>query len=663
MSDQNTPHNEQLDLTNGDLANLKKATGSFDVNDVKDRISDELRILVDTAKENGLIERVEELLKSNDKFKKAYEQYWADNSEADAILSLWMAQQENTDRVEDYKFPYDRTSPAVLRRAARSIAGQMILSYRSYQLAEFSQPSDGKKPGFQLVTSDPDRELSEKEKKDLAQWEQTFSKKIFHVREGMQVKPSLFRFLTQSYEDYMTLDKIAMEVVRTNFSFNKDKKYSGKPLGLFLTDAGLIHRILPEQDLSQQVEYQWQNIRHDAKEQKRKQGLLPGQKKNDFIYRDDFRYVMVDELGELRQLFLSDQMILSSAHASTRYDEHGQGMSIIEKGIQVLRYIIDSVKYNYTRRSFQVQPKGILSVEGGDKASSALQREVNYLRKTIYGMLASSEQQWKIPIMGMPSKYKLNFTRLHESSKEMEDFLWLSTLFSWLCTFAGVDPENVAMASNKNAVGKQRLFDRTEEGAMLRSEDHGLRFFLSYFENILNDPTAANGEESFVEEITGMEGILFRFAGLDVEDESKKLEIKEKQLKTDTSRNELLALEDKKAIDEESFYVGGVNVFDIPGLSSETFGQLILKVQQEEQQEKAHERQMEQQSMFGGFGGGFGGPGGAPGGEASGGENEYEPYLANEEPDNEPAPAEMNKSRTSRGKQAAIYIQIEDEDE
>ena len=144
--------------------------------------------------------------------------------------------------------------------------------------------------------------------------------------------------------------------------------------------------------------------------------------------------------------------------------------------------------------------------------------EMALFRKMIWAISSGKKNQWKYPVIGLPKQADAKFVKFHESSKEMEDFMWWSTLMSIFCTYAGLSPEDINMASNKNTVGKQRLFDKKEEeGGMVWSQDMGLRFFLNHVESIINSAKIA-------EEITGMEGVKFQFAGLDVQDEIKKIE-------------------------------------------------------------------------------------------------------------------------------------------
>ena len=465
------------------------------------------------------------------------------------------------DSVDRYDFPHERIKPQLLRRAGNSAAARMIKQYRYHQLEEFAQVSDGKRPGFKLVFIDAERKATKKEQDTIAEWENIFARQFFFVPN--ENKPNMGKFLRYAFQDFFDLDKIAIETVRTQASTNKTKNYRGTPLGLALQDSGTIFHVLPrmEQANTGVDLYRWDRAGFSQKLEEA--GVA-------FEYEDEIRYLQVDRHGQRRAGYTDENMILSHAFGTTDLTEQFQGYSIVEQSLEILRYIIDSIIYNYTRRSTGTMPKGMITIEGATEDGFSRQ-EMELFRKLIWGIASGRKDKWKYPVLGTPKGVKPTFTRFHESSKEMEDFLWVSTLFSILCSFAGMDPENISLASQKNTLGKQRLFDKkAEEGAEFRSQDEGLRFFLNYMSGILN-------RAEFVEELTGLEGIEWRWLGLDVEDEVKKRELDKTALETTSSINDLLVAQDK---DEYELMMGDVNLYDIPAIGNPTILQLILQALQ-----------------------------------------------------------------------------------
>jgi len=486
---------------------------------------------------------------------------------ADMVISMQIDPEVQRDTVDNYNFPHERVMPVLLRRAGASAAPQMIKTYRFHQLAEFAQVSDGKKAGFNLVFTDSERKATKSEQDKIAKFEQIFAKQFFWVPN--EAKPSLTKFICYAYQDFFDLDKVAIEIVRTRGSFNKQFRFRGSPLGWQLVDGGTIHHVLPKFD---RVKSGMDNWRWDKKDYK---DLLKTAGISDEEYIDEARYIQIDRHQERKAAYTEEMMILSHAFGTTDVQEQHQGYSIIEKSLEILRYIVDSIIYNYTRRSTGTMPKGMITIEGATEDGFS-REEMELFRKLIWGIASGRKDHWKYPVLGTPKGVKPTFTRFHESSKEMEDFLWVSTLFSILCSFAGMDPENISLASQKNTLGKQKLFSKKEEeGVQVRSQDEGLRFFLNYLGSIINS-------SEIVEELTGIEGLQWAWAGLDVEDEVKNKDLQIKGLETTMSINDLLVAEDKNEVE---LMMGDVNIYDLPGSANPQFLQLITAALQAKQQE------------------------------------------------------------------------------
>ena len=461
------------------------------------------------------------------------------------------------DRVENYNFPRNRVSPRLLRRAGASVTIRMIKQFRNYQIAEFSKVSDGKNEGFKLKFIDPDRKATPKEMETIKKYEQIFATQFFYV--PMEEKPSLFKFMTYMFQDFFDLDKVAIEIVRQRASTNKKYDYRGIPLGFQLVDAATIYHIVPEEKVSRDKINQYRYDNDDYKKTLSDAGLAPE-------YRDEFRYVQVDRRHIKRAAYTEENMILSHAFGTTDIREQFQGFSIVEQGLDMIRYIIDSVVYNYTRRSTGTMPKGMIVVEGATEDGYS-RKEMELFRKLIWGIASGHKDKWKYPILGTPKGVKPQFIKFHESSREMEDFLWMSTLFSIVCALSGLNPEDISLASQKNTLGKSKMFQQEEKGgAQYRSQDEGFRFFLGYVAEIINQSKA-------VPEMTGIDGLAWTWYGLDIEDEAKKKELEKLSLETTSSVNDLLKAQDKPTA---TLMIGDQNLYDLPGIGNTTIMQGII---------------------------------------------------------------------------------------
>lgn len=548
----------------------EEQTNIDSLNSLRSDLAHNMRTFLTEAQSSGFAEEIDRMIEDDPEMEKSYKQFIkaidkrdGSGSLAEQMVGMFVDPDFQIDTVENYSFPHERVRPEILRRAGNSIPGNLIKSYRAHQLAEFGNISNGKDAGFKISFQDTDKVPTKAEKKKIRQAEQAFKDSMFYVPNDPN--PSLQKFLFYSYCDYFDLDKVAIALVRTIASANKRFGYRGEPIAMQLMDGATVYRIVPRN-----ISYpQYDTNRWDYNQfnyAKEKVGIRP-----EFI--DDYRFIQVDKVGKRRGIFKESEMILANAYGTTDVHNQFMGFSIVEKSLKVLRYMMDSIIYNYTRRSTQTMPKGMITLTGATEDGFS-RSEMALFRKMIWAISAGKKNQWKYPVIGLPKQSQANFVKFHESSKEMEDFAWWSTLMSLFCTYSGINPEDISMASNKNTVGKQKLFDKKEEeGGMVRSQDMGLRFFLNHFATTINSINVA-------EEITGIEGVSFNFTGLDVEDEIKKTEYNMKKLQTDTSINELLTAEDKKPFE---FMMGEINIFDIPGLANPQIQQTIMQTFQQQQ--------------------------------------------------------------------------------
>lgn len=541
--------------------------------DLKSAFVRQARDILSKAQKAGIISEIDESLKDPE-VRKAYDEFVAksvadDRETINHLLSIMFDIDTSYNSIDNYKFPQEMADYRILRRGGRSLPAQLIKSYRYNQIVEFAKIGDGKNPGFNITYLDRQKKLTAKERKLCSEVETLIANKFFFVPNCET--PTMSSFLSYAYNDIFDLDKIAVEINRENASFNSKYNYRGMPVSACIVDAGIIYPVVPKTE-REETRTNYLNFYQPVQTRNDQEQLLGYRT----YFQDEYRFGMVDKTMKLVALFTPERLIFRYFYGTTDIEQQFRGFSVVERSLNVMRYIMDSISYNVTRRSANTMPKGMIAVIGATEDGFSKQ-EMNLFRRLIWGISSGQNDKWKYPVVGLPKGVDPKYIPFHQSSKEMEDFLWISTLFTWMCTFEGLSPEDVNMASNKNSVGKQRLFDKKEEeGAMMRSQDPGLRRFLANIADTLNNA-------GLFEELTGIEGVGLVWNGLDVEDQGKKIDIDTKRLSTTCSINDLLIEADKP---KYKLMVGDINIYDLPGINNPQLLQLISNVLMAQQRDQ-----------------------------------------------------------------------------
>ena len=465
-------------------------------------------------------------------------------------------------------------SSAILRKAGRSEAPLMIKSHRRLQLASFGRLAQKEEQGVIIKHKDPDHKPSDKERQEMKKWGDILANKFFFLNGDRSA--NLGRVLGAAYEDFFDLDKIAFYIWRQK---------NNTPLGMILVDSALVKYIVPKRYEVQR----WDEADYKEMLSETKMDI------KDF-YEDEYRFLIVNKYHNRVAKFTPKSMIVSHFFKRSAVDDTWKGNSIIEQAVRVVSSIINSIELNSSRMTNNRMPQGVMALTGAANMSPLV---VEKFKKLLWAQSMGANNAWRIPIISLPDKNAIQWVPFHQSNRDMEFFNWMSLLFTIVCRLSGTDPEELSLASNRGSMeGKGALFQQGQEGVQRRSRDNGLRTYLDYFAEIVND-------SGVVRDLTGQKEWLFGFSGLDVKDEAAKADLNLKYLQTQSSINELLAAEDKKTFKLE---LGGMNVFDIPAIGNQNVYQLVMAAIQQKQQEEMMAQQQEQMAAQGGVPGAEGQP-------------------------------------------------------
>jgi hypothetical protein len=232
-------------------------------------------------------------------------------------------------------------------------------------------------------------------------------------------------------------------------------------------------------------------------------------------------------------------------------------------------------------------PFGILVMEGGANVDRAT---LEMFKKLLWAQTTGAVNRWRIPVIGLPKGDKAQWIPFHQASKEMEYYQWMSLLFTILCQLSGTDPTELALASNKEAIGRRPMFEQGPSSIIRSSKDKGLRTFLYAVARAINNT-------GVIQEITGHPEWVLAFTGLDVKDEKAMTELHQAELESIKSMNQLLKENDLQTMDEDWA--------NVPGIGNPQVYNAWMQA-----------RQMEMSQQMGAMGGGIPGQPGGEGGES-----------------------------------------------
>ncbi len=451
-------------------------------------------------------------------------------------------------------------SYGLLRAGGKTEAPRLIKNHRRWQLSEFASISTKDSPeGLKVYSLKED--VSDLERYYMDRLERLLVSRFFFV--WGYTKANLGATLGAAYEDFFDFDKVAFLIRRSR---------AGKPLGMILFDPTEVRRVIPEEKGKPKYE-RWDDEVEEVIDARR---LGYGKFAR---YKDDIRYIWRPKHSGGRFFKMSERyMIVSSFFRTTERTKLLRGTGIIEQATRCVSSIVDAFTLNASRMTNNRSPMGILVLQGGQQNRIALET----FKKLLWAQTMGPQNRWRIPVMALPEKNQAQWLAFHQSSKDMEFFQWASLLFTIICELSGTPPEAISLASNREVMTGKHMYEESTTGAIRKSKDMGLRNFLSYFATIVNDT-------EIIAELTGNRDWYVGFAGIDVKDDKEKAALREGELRTFKSLNDILKEEGLEEYDE--LRIGDINIFDIPAIANTVVQQVVNMKIQEEQQKAMMEQQ------------------------------------------------------------------------
>lgn len=459
----------------------------------------------------------------------------------DPNLNMWTFTGAKGVRERMLKVNYDTLRNLVDRLPIVNV----IINTRADQLQPYTKFStDPREPGFTIIPKNP-----EKAKKQRIEREADDKVKAlgdFFEQTGFLYDPDreddFSDYVQQFVRDTLSIDQIATEIQPNRV---------GEAAAFWSLDGATIKRVNEESEFAK--------------------GIRFVQEIEDKIYNT----------------YTNDQIVFDYKYKRSDVRFRGYGYSPLEQSIDLITTLLFG--YNYIRDQLvrDRMPKGFISVMG-----DVSKPQLDSIRSYWYAAMSGAGGQWNIPIL--PSGKDgigIDFKTLNQSNKDMEYHKLMQFVSSTVSAVFGFDLTEAGINSEES---KPLVGNNGEAPQIQNSKERGKESMLAFLEQHMN---------KILRKVTT--DYRFEFTGLNVEDESRREEVRTKRLKTTETINSLRHEDGKDPIEEDYADV----------VLNEQAVQIYMSSKQQEQQEKMMQQQQ----------GGMGGmPGAAPEGEGQAQEEDSE---------------------------------------
>lgn len=248
-------------------------------------------------------------------------------------------------------------------------------------------------------------------------------------------------------------------------------------------------------------------------------------------FKRGIRYVQVVD-DKIVEEYTPERLLFDYKYKRSSIKYRGYGYSPVEMAVNVITTLLFG--YHYVRDQLVKDrvPKGFLSVMG-----DVSKPQLDAIRNYWYAAMTGAGASWNIPIL--PSGKDgvgIEFKTLSHSNRDMEFHKTLMFVSSIIAAVFGIDLAELGIKSDDS----QSLIGESMEPRIRHSKNRGLGSMLAFIEQHVN---------KIIRKVTRK--YRFKFVGLEVEDEQKKVDIRSKQLTGWRSVDEIREEEGLDPFDEE----------------------------------------------------------------------------------------------------------------
>lgn len=361
-----------------------------------------------------------------------------------------------------------------------------IIAHYIRNIRPFLKPSTDKNiRGFRVTFKDAEHEMTANEKKLAGVYEQFFMKTGFG--DDPDREDDLGQYCAKIIRDALTLDQIATEVQRT---------VAKKVYAFWAVDGATIIRTAEE----------------------------------GYNGNDEVKFIQEIDMVTTA-MYTRDDLVFEFMNPRTDIDHAGYGYSMVEQAVDLVTGLINSYMYNMGFFTEDKLPRGMLLLQG-DADTEEVEMIEDYLVDIMSG---GPVAKWHIPIIpagrnptpdgtGGNEGRKFEWVSLQGSNKDMEFSQWTEFLWSSVTAIFGVDLEEMGIRTSKStAIIGQNTAPRLEA-----SKSRGLGFMLGFLQGHL---------QKILDKVDPRYQL--EFLGYEKDDPMQKMQIRESQLRTSKTIDEL----------------------------------------------------------------------------------------------------------------------------
>mgnify|MGYP004447864265 CR=1 FL=1 len=459
----------------------------------------------------------------------------------------------------------------VLRQISRQLAVvSAIIQTRISQVCAFCKPArmmrNSTGLGFEIRSKNHDRPMTASEKRFAKQLEDFIlncgkptPNKYYDNRDDFET------FTKKFVRDLMELDQGCFEIV-------PDRKK--EPYEFISVDSATVRIAAEDPDIgmnpmNRSKKYNPQRLQAEIYPAMGRDKLWPqlGARGGSSTIKERIAYVQVVR-GQIENIYRDGEIGFACMNPRSSLYSNGYGVSNIELLVRIITGHLYAEQHNLNVFSQGSMPKGILNIRGEHVPPE---------------MLESFRRQWQANVTGVANSFKtpvlntdaIDYIPLQSTNSDMEFQRWLEYLIRTTCSVFGIDPMEVGYEFTSPS-GNTSQYETEAEWKIQKSKDRGLRPLLRFYAHTLNKNIIDRIDDHFY----------LDFIGLDELSQKERLELRQSEVSTYKTLNEIREMEDLEKVEDGDVILSPTYL---------QWRQMQMNMQQQQQQQQQQEQQMQQE--------------------------------------------------------------------